>query len=235
MPVKTILFDLDGTLLPMNQDLFIETYFSKLAEYMTQFGYDPKELSGVIWKGTIAMLKNDGSSTNEELFWTTCTKLYGNKLLEDIPHFNEFYSEVFNSIENICGKNPEAAKTVHKLKKMGYRLILATNPVFPPVATENRIRWAGLEPSVFDYYTTYENSSYSKPNPGYYKEIIEKLSLVPSECIMVGNDTVDDMIAETLGMNVFLLSDCLINNNNADINAYPHGSFTQLMEHLNKI
>ena len=49
---------------------------------------------------------------------------------------------------------------------------------------------------------------------------------------MVGNDVGDDMVAQELGMKVFLLTDCLINKHNVDISVYPHGSFEELMEYI---
>ena len=78
----------------------------------------------------------------------------------------------------------------------------------------------------------YENSTYCKPTPDYYRELIEKLDLDPEKCIMVGNDTSDDMVAEKLGIKVFLLTDCLINTKNEDINKYPHGNFEDLAEYI---
>ena len=94
------------------------------------------------------------------------------------------------------------------------------------------MEWAGLSAEDFERYTTYENSCYCKPNPAYYEEILRGQGLVPEECIMVGNDVREDMIAETLGMKVFLLTDCLINKDGADISRYPRGSFGELQEFL---
>ena len=48
------------------------------------------------------------------------------------------------------------------------------------------------------------------------------------DCLMVGNDVGEDMIAATLGMKVFLLTDCLINQSGKDIGQYPHGGFDEL-------
>ena len=84
-------------------------------------------------------------------------------------------------------------------------------------------------------YTTYENCSYCKPNPEYYREIIKQLGVKPEECLMVGNDVGDDMVAETLGMKVFLLTDCLINNGEKDISGYPQGDFTQLFRFIDEV
>ncbi|MBP3409613.1 MAG: HAD family hydrolase, partial [Clostridia bacterium] len=130
------------------------------------------------------------------------------------------------------GYNPAANECVQKLKAMGYRLVLATNPLFPATATESRIRWAGLNKDDFELYTTYENSCHCKPNPDYYRDILVKIGCDPAECLMVGNDAHEDMIAETLGMRVFLLTDCLLNRKEADISRYPQGSFGELMAYI---
>ncbi len=226
--IKTILFDLDGTLLPMNQELFVKSYMTKLATKVAPYGYETKTFMGAMWAGVEAMIKNDGSCKNEKAFWNCFTKIFGEKSLDDIPVFDAFYQNEFQTVADDCGYTAKAKELVDFLKGKGYRLVLATNPLFPAVATESRIRWAGLSPEDFEYYTTYENSSYCKPNPKYYLEILEKIDCKPEECMMVGNDVGEDMITETLGMKVFLLTDCLINKKEADISIYPHGSFDDL-------
>lgn len=137
-----------------------------------------------------------------------------------------------------CGweYNPKAAIAVHTIKEMGFRIALATNPIFPSAATESRISWAGFDPNDFELYTTYENIGYCKPNPEYYREIARRLGVSPEQCLMVGNDVTEDMeAAQTAGMSVFLLTDCLINKERKDISAYPRGSFEQLMDFANKL
>ena len=108
------------------------------------------------------------------------------------------------------------------------QIVLATNPLFPRIATESRIQWAGLDAADFAMITTYETSRFCKPNPDYYRDILQTLDVSAEECLMVGNDAAEDMIASELGINVFLLTDCLINRNNADISKYPHGGFDDL-------
>ena len=131
------------------------------------------------------------------------------------------------------GFNPKAKEVIDSLKEKGYRVILATNPVFPAVATLNRCRWAGLEPETFELITSYENSSFSKPNPKYFIEIMEKSNVKPEECLMVGNDITEDGAALKAGMSVFFLTDCLINKNNDDFSNYPHGDFDELIKYIN--
>ena len=228
MKIKTVMFDLDGTLLPMDQDQFTKYYFGLLAKKLAPYGYDAEQLISGIWAGTAAMVKNDGSCTNEEAFWKKFSALMGEKVVEDKPLFEEFYRVEFQGARASCGFAPQAAGLVAKLKAAGYRVLLATNPIFPAIATENRIRWAGLEPEDFELYTTYENSCHCKPNPDYYRDILDRLALDPAECLMVGNDATEDTAAELTGMQVFLLTDCLINKENKDLSRWPHGGFDEL-------
>jgi HAD superfamily hydrolase (TIGR01549 family) len=175
------------------------------------------------------MVKNNGEVKNEDAFWATFTALLGENTKNDIIYFDEFYANDFCKVQESCGYSPKAAEVIKAVKDKGLRVALATNPVFPSAATEKRISWAGLTPDDFIFYTSYENSSYCKPNPKYYLEIIEKLGVLPEECLMVGNDTADDMVALDLGMKVFLLTDCLINKDGRDISVYPSGDFDALL------
>ena len=232
MKLTTILFDLDGTLLPMDNDAFTKGYFKLLAAKLAPHGYEPKQLVDAIWAGTAAMVKNDGTQSNEEAFWKKFAGIYGEQVLADKPLFDGFYQIDFQAAKGFCGFNPNAAMAVHTVKEMGLRVALATNPIFPAVATESRIRWAGLEPEDFELYTTYENIGFCKPNPDNYREIAKRLGVQPEECLMVGNDVTEDMVAQSIGMQVFLLTDCLINKERKDISLYPRGSFLQLLDHI---
>ncbi len=235
MKITTILFDLDGTLLPMDQDTFINAYFGGLVKKLMPYGYDKDRLIGAIWSGTKAMVKNNGEKVNEEVFWDVFAGILGEKTRKDIVFFEEFYANDFCKVQASCGYDKKAAETIKDIKNMGYRVALATNPLFPSTATEQRISWAGLSPNDFELFTTYENSHYCKPNPDYYREVISRLGVDPEECLMVGNDVGEDMIAETLGMKVFLLTDCLINKENKDISVYPNGSFDALIEFIKSL
>lgn len=235
MAITTVLFDLDGTLLPMDQDVFIKAYFGGIAAKLAPQGYDPQLLVQTIWRGTGAMIKNDGTRTNEEAFWTVAEAVYGDRIRRDKHFFDEFYEEEFDQIRTVCGYAPDAARTVYALKEKGLRVALATNPIFPARATQWRIAWAGLRPEDFALYTTYENSRHCKPNLDYYRDVLAQLQVCPEECLMVGNDVDEDMIARELGMEVFLLTDCLINKSAANLSAFPHGGFAALNDYLDRI
>lgn len=233
--ITTVFFDLDGTLLPMDQDVFIEHYIGGMAKKMAPYGYEPKLLAKAVWAGTAAMVKNDGSQGNDTVFWDVFSTALGKDARQDEPLFEEFYHKEFQKVKDSCGFDPRAAELIQWLKEKGLTLVLATNPLFPAIATHSRVRWAGLKPEDFRHITTYENSSRCKPNPDYYREILDKLELSPEQCLMVGNDVAEDMIARELGMQVFLLTDCLINKHDRDISQFPHGSFPELREYLDRI
>ena len=232
MSITTVLFDLDGTLLPMDQDTFIQSYLGGLVKKIAPHGYNPDEVVKAVYAGMKAMSTNDGSNTNEVAFWNAFTGILGEKVREDMPIFDDFYRNEFQEVKNICGFLPEAAQTVRKLREMGYRVALATTPMFPSIATESRIRWAGMEPEDFEIFTTYENYYFCKPSLNYYKEVIEKLGVKAEECLMVGNDVGEDMITEELGMKVFLMPADLINKVGKDIAQYPQGGFAELLTYI---
>ena len=226
--LKAVLFDLDGTLLPMDQDAFIKKYFGLLAQRLAPYGYEPKELIDTIWKAISAEMTNDGSRTNEEAFWDVFTSVFGKESRKHDVVFEDFYRNEFNDVADVSDPSPKADEIVKMLKKAGCKVILATNPLFPKIATENRIRWAGMDKDDFDLYTTFEDFGLCKPNPEYFKLLLNMFKLRPEECIMVGNDVEEDMVASELGMKVFLMDRFAIDRKTRDISSIPKGGFDEL-------
>ncbi len=235
MKIRAVLFDLDGTLLPMDYDKFMHLYFKLLGKKLATLGYAPETVKDSVWKGVGAMVKNDGSCKNEEAFWNTFALIYGEHVHKDKAELDKFYSTEFSKVQEACGFHPVAKKVIDLVKEKGMIPVLATNPLFPFVATKARIKWAGLAPEDFELITTYENSCFCKPNLKYYEMILNKIGMKPEECLMVGNDVAEDMIAEQLGMKVFLLTECLINSKEQEISNYPQGGFEELLEYIGKI
>ena len=237
---KMILFDLDGTLLPMDQDAFTGAYFRLLIKKLGELGFpcstdeEKKALASAIWAGTHGMMKNDGSCTNEERLFLDFSTITGQDLSIVKPELDGFYQNEFNAISDLCGKNPRIPQIISALKSKNIRLAIATNPLFPLRANESRLKWANLSLSDFEYCTSYETSSYCKPNLKYYFSILDHLNVKPEECIMVGNDVREDMAAKELGMDVFLVTDCLLNVENRDISEYPHGSWDDFWNYIQR-
>lgn len=230
--ITTVLFDLDGTLLPMDPDDFIKAYFTELSKKAAPLGYDGKAIVSAVWKATAAMQENDGTMLNIDCFWQAFADILGEKVMELKPHFDRFYTEEFDRVKRVTGENPNARKVVDKLQADGIDLIVATNPLFPLAGNLTRLNWVGLKKEDFSYITAYENSTFCKPNVEYYAEILKKQNKQPSECLMVGNDVVEDLAAAELGLDTYLVTDCLINPNNTDISAFARGSFADFTAYV---
>ena len=238
---KVILFDLDGTLLPMNQNEFTKAYFYALLNKLAELGLpaqtqeEQQILASAIWAGTDAMIRNDGTMTNEERFFLDFSTIIGKDISYLRPQLDGFYQNEFNKVSTVCNNNPEIPRIVRELKGKGHRVVVATSPLFPLAANERRLAWAGFSLSEFEYCTCYEKSHFCKPNIEYYKETLGVLGVSAADCVMVGNDVREDMVAKELGMDVFLITDYMLNVENRDINEYPHGSWLDFEEYIKKI
>lgn len=224
--IKTVLFDLDGTLLPLFQEDFVKVYFGLLCKKLAPLGYPPDDTVKAVWAGTKGMAKNDGSAINEEIFWKVFREMH--KDLPDAkPYCDEFYTNEFDGVRSVLKYEVSRRALIDKLKASGLRLVLATNPVFPTDAFRTRLKWVGLDYSDFEYITDYSNSRFCKPNPAYYKEILDKLSLDAAQCLMIGNNVTEDMAAAQTGMNVFLVPEFLENPGQLDYSGFAQGTLEE--------
>ncbi len=233
--LDTILFDLDGTLIPFLQDEFIHTYFKLLVRRLTPMGYDGEKLIHALWAGVDAMIRNDGAATNRQLFWNVFTGKLGIQALALESVLDDFYAREFDAARSVLREDADRSGLIRSLREKGYGLVLATNPVFPAVAVETRMHWVGLAASDFDHVTTYENCRRSKPNPGYYQDILALIGKLPGQCLMIGNNPVDDMSAREAGLDVFLVTDYLENAKGLPVDRWPHGSFRELEKVLTEL
>ena len=237
MSIRHILFDLDGTLLPMVQDEFVKFYMPLLAKSYMSAGVsiDPKKFIGAVWAGYEAMVKNDGSRTNREAFWSYIEPELPLPTEESEKIALNFYADEFNQAICTTKPNPVSNQIVKRAKERRFETYLATNPVFLRCATMNRIRWAGLDAEDFKVITTYETCTYCKPNPEYFRGILEEFSLDPSECLMVGNDVAEDLSIRSLGVKTYLVTDTMENKKNLPIDAEYMGTLDELLKFIETI
>lgn len=99
----------------------------------------------------------------------------------------------------------------------------------------NRIRWAGLDAGDFKEITTYEYCRYCKPNPEYFREILEKYELDPAECLMVGNDVEEDLAIQRLGVRTYLVTDTMENRNGKTYKTDYTGTLNDLLEFIKEL
>ncbi len=233
--LQAILYDLDGTLLPMDNDYFTKVYLHMLAKAAMPWGYAPDALMQAMWAGVKAMVTNDGTRSNQTAFWTTFSEAIGRDATEDEVKFNEFYTKEFMDAKAATGEAPLAQTVLELSRRKAQHVILATNPIFPPVADESRLRWIGLNMEDFDLVTDYCNSSYCKPNPAYYRSILDQFHLDPAQCLMVGNHVTEDwQAASAAGIPCYLVTDHLINPDGRPITC-PNGSYADLVSYLEQL
>ena len=127
------------------------------------------------------------------------------------------------------------AECIDILKEKGYQLVVATNPVFPEIAVYERLGWAGLNPEDFSYITTYENSCFAKPNIDYYKFLLKMLDKDSEDCLMVGNDVHEDMVARNIGIDVFLIEGYVENQFNEDTFDIKKGNWNLFKEYISNL
>jgi FMN phosphatase YigB (HAD superfamily) len=226
--INTFLFDLDGTLLPVDLDKFLKIYFGEMAKKLKDH-ISPEKTAEYIWQATEFMVNNkDTQVTNMEAFSQHFTKITERSFEELLPIFDDFYITEYLKTRDAISPHPIVKEIIELLKDKNYNLVVATNPLFPKRAIIHRLEWAGLKEEDFQLITSYEIMHACKPNIQYYKEILDIIGKKPKECIMVGNDVQEDMIARKLGINTFLLENQIIHRESTPPVCDYSGSYEDL-------
>jgi HAD superfamily hydrolase (TIGR01549 family) len=229
---KALLFDLDGTLLPMNTEKFVQDYIKVLAPSVARY-IDPETFVKALWKSTHAMVANiDSKKTNEEVFEEAFLSITKTDKETVWPLFDDFYEKTFPTLSHLSQPTPLAKKVVEEAIQQGYRVAVATNPVFPRAAIEHRITWAGIDHIPFEVVTVYEECNFTKPHVQYYQMICDRLRLPPEECIMIGNDRQEDMSASRIGIKTFLVDGNVIDRGEPAYTIDDRGTLEELYDQL---
>jgi FMN phosphatase YigB (HAD superfamily) len=207
---NTVLFDLDGTLLPVDLEFFFKRYMEEVAPYFEDLMPREKTIQSIL-TATYAMIGNtDPSVINQEAFADSFESIVGYDWETLWSRFEEFYSKDFPKLRRFVPDSVVAHSVVEHCVKSGWDIVLATNPVFPEVAVLERMRWCNIHEFPWKFVTTIDNMHFCKPQLEYYMEILNVLSLSPDDCVMVGNDVQEDMCAKKLGLRTFLVEDFLV-------------------------
>lgn len=222
--IDTFLFDLDGTLLPIDMDEFEKTYFYEMGKSFRDM-IEPKHLVKNIWTATKEMVGNLEKKPNEQVFMDKFENIIDGDLKVYKERFDRFYDEGFLKVREAVKDVPVMRESIKTLKEKGFDLIIATNPIFPLKSIFHRIRWAGFDPEEFSYISCYENNHYCKPQIQFYKEVLEDTGKKPEQCIMVGNDVQEDLIAARLGMDTYLIEDYILHRTHDKIETTYRGNY----------
>lgn len=207
--IKAILFDLDDTLLGNDMDRFLPGYFALLGQYAEKYMSRDQFLQELM-TSTQAMIRNvDPALSNRDVFWQTFAARTGLDAVELEAFFEQFYRNQFHQLRNRTEKRPFAQKLVQYCLDHNLDVVIATNPLFPLMAIEARLAWAGLPVTEYNFalVTAYENMHAAKPQRAYYSEILERIGCAPEKALMIGNDWENDILpAHSVGMQTYWLS-----------------------------
>jgi len=218
--MKNFLFDMDGTLLPMDLDQFGYYYFGALKKWFASHGLDPDVYFDAMMKSVGAIYQGDGSCTNAQNYWRTFTAMTGMGEEEGNALLNAVYESEFVAAKRTTYESPDMIESIRVLQRAGVTPILTTNAIFPLTAIAVRLSWAGLSTDDFSYVTTLDNSHYVKPNPKYFTEVVEKFNLDPAETVVIGNDLSDDAAAKGAGLTLVLVTDWIVNGDKPNVADY---------------
>ncbi|MDF2929772.1 MAG: gph [Anaerospora sp.] len=205
--MKTILFDLDGTLLPMSLEQFTKNYCKQLSIFFADL-IDGKQLITHVLSATNAMLHNQENRRNEEVFIEHLATLIPGDIQVYIERFSSFYDSAFLNLQEILPPHPQIAATIKILKEKNYQLVVATNPIFPIKANIHRLNWAGL--------------------------ILTSINESPENCLLVGNDVQEDLAARKVGIKTYLIDDHIIHRGGEIVTDY-RGSYTDFFDFAAKL
>lgn len=227
---RAICFDLDGTLLPMELDGFMQAYFQSLGSYVARFGVATEDFSAGMKAGIKAMAAHDDGRPNSDAFWEGFLSCVDREVVDWEGELATFYDQAFGAIGSDVVPSPAAARAVNALAAKGYPLVLTTMPMFPRRAVEWRLQWAGVNSALFSRITSFENSTSVKPKLAYYAENLAALGVSGSDVLMVGNNTKEDLAFMGLGADAFLVTDLLLDPIEFDVSTVCNGTLEEFAD-----
>ena len=206
--ISVVGIDLDGTLLELS-DQFIAQYLLKVDQWVASRLRMEPVLAKAIWETTVWACSLDHGPTllEDAFFERLCSLIKISR--EDIKEvFQMFYQEVFPELQRLSHPIVGAMGFLTQIQALGLKVVLLTSPVFPRIAIDERLRWAGIEGFPFDWISSLEVVHAAKPHPAYYLGAAKTLDIAPSNWLMVGNDLEQDIRpARVSGMHTWWVSD----------------------------
>jgi HAD superfamily hydrolase (TIGR01549 family) len=184
MPIKAVIFDLDGTIASFNLDYL--TVRAEVRSYLTRSGVPASVLATNesifdMLKKVEIFLKNSGKS--QRTF---------NKVRNEASSIAEKYEmEAAKTTELL----PGVAETLLSLKKMGLRIGLCT--INSEKSTDYILKRFSVA-KFFDAVTPRNKVKFVKPNPEHLEATLKALHTSPKEAMLVGDGSRDMRCAREL-------------------------------------
>ncbi|MCG3222376.1 MAG: HAD family hydrolase [Candidatus Heimdallarchaeota archaeon] len=237
MDYEAFLFDLDGTLIDFDLQIFIKTYLGAASQFFIDLIPNPEIFYKELLSSTDVMEKANNPNTTalDDFLLDFCPKFEVN--CDEIrSRFLQFYQTGFNAIKPLITQMDGAIPLLQDIKDSypNAKVVLATNPVYPFIAIEKRMEWGEIPQKFFDLITHAENSNFCKLNNKYWFEILGKINTDPSSSLVIGNDGLRDMGAKKQGFKTFLVENASENEDLITSDTKPDfkGSLKDLHDHL---
>jgi len=227
----TLLLDLDDTLLSTNIEVFIPAYFKKLTEYMSKI-VPPEVFVKTLMRSTQIMYGNKRTDlTLEQVFDINFYPALGFRKADLASELEKFYDDVFPTLSSLTSPRQEAIDLVEWSFSKGWKIAIATDPLFPRKAILHRLRWAGLDPEKhpFTLISDFHNFHFAKSSVAFYPEFLAHMNWLVEPVLMVGDSLERDILPSIeAGLPVFWLK-----NSEPDVSVQsPQGWYAQLRNYL---
>ena len=129
--VLTLLIDLDDTLLGNAMEVFIPVYLEALGRHLAD-EIPPKIMVASMLDSTHMMFSNENpAQTLKETFDLHFFPSIGIAETSLRTQIEDFYNTSFSSLQKYTQYRPTALQFINTAINRGYRIGIATNPVFP--------------------------------------------------------------------------------------------------------
>jgi FMN phosphatase YigB (HAD superfamily) len=203
--VTTVLWDLDGTLVGFRRRTFGVLMPLVAAAAFTDL-IPPWRFLPLLKDILPQVRANAGQETNHELLVRLIAEQLGLVGANIDARLRRLAGSGFPLLQRCFYPQPGVPELVGELAARGLRQVIATNPLWPHDTALARLAWGHIDATRFTFIASGESMSRSKPQVGYYQELLRLVGAHPRECVMIGNDARNDGPASALGIPVYLLN-----------------------------
>lgn len=235
--IKSIFLDLDNTLLHNPDRGFVIEYLHLIDQFF-QKKCETTQVSKLIRESIPQIHASTAfhKTNHQELLDLSAQHL---PMPTDKFHDTliEFYQTAYTQLKPCTQTVSGVLDLIQDLQARSYSIVIATNPIYPQIAVETRLKWAGLGDKLddFEFITHSENMHFAKPSPEYYVELLARVGVEPDETLMIGDSLNNDIIpAQTLGIHTYHINEADISKNSGslqELSAKIHEGWLETLVH----
>jgi len=227
--IQAVFFDLDGTLIDVDMDQFIPIYLQRLTQYMSDQVSSTRAVRALRHAVAAMFANTDADRTLESILHEVLESELAVSPLQYAECLEQFCRNDLEILRPLVTGHPLSTQLIKSSLAKNWKVVLATNPIFPRVVIDARLAWGDLDGDAFHHVTDYETAHFCKPSPGFFEDILDRLQIPAGRCLMVGNDTLHDLSASQVGMQTCLLTPWRIERLGAHFRADWQGDHGELL------